>query len=182
MDAAAQQWFLRKHDGGGVFGPLRFDQLSRWAMAAQVAPHDTVSSDQENWIKAPMLAELGMDWLVEVTSERFYGPTTLGTVAEFLRLGEITGDVFVINTCTNARLRVSELNLSAPGIDLEKAVVSGEPDATGMSIDADERVRDLEQALREERQALDDTEQRYRELEERYRELLEQTAVDGLLR
>ncbi|HSP45535.1 MAG TPA: hypothetical protein VLO30_06045 [Chthoniobacterales bacterium] len=53
-------------------------QLTRWASTAQVAPHDVVSTDQLTWVKAPMLPELGMDWLVEVTTERFYGPTTLG--------------------------------------------------------------------------------------------------------
>ena len=28
-----------------------------------------------------MLPELGMDWMVEVTSERYYGPTTLGAIS-----------------------------------------------------------------------------------------------------
>ena len=81
-------WYLRKYEGGGIFGPLPFDQLSRWASKARVAPRDLVSSDQENWMKAPMLLELGMDWLVEVTSERYYGPTTLGAINEFVRLGD----------------------------------------------------------------------------------------------
>ena len=49
-------------------------------------------------MKAPMVSELGMDWLVEVTSERYYGPTTLGAINEFVRLGEVTPENFVINT------------------------------------------------------------------------------------
>ena len=71
MEAAAanQQWFLRKHDDGSVFGPLDFAQMRRWADGAQIAPHDKISHDQETWLKAPMFPELGMDWLVEVTSE-----------------------------------------------------------------------------------------------------------------
>jgi len=36
--AAAQDWFLRKHEDGNIFGPLPFAQLARWASAAQVAP------------------------------------------------------------------------------------------------------------------------------------------------
>src|ERR1051326_5074394 len=87
MDTVANQtWFLRKHDGS-VFGPLSFDQLSRWASTARIAPGDALSTDQRTWIKAPMLPELDMDWLVEVTSEHYYGPTTLGAVQEFLGSG-----------------------------------------------------------------------------------------------
>jgi hypothetical protein len=62
------------------FGPLNFDQLTRWASTAQIAPHDALSNDQQTWMKAPMLPQLGMDWLVEVTSEHYYGPTTLGAI------------------------------------------------------------------------------------------------------
>src|SRR6476469_6645543 len=117
--AAAQAWFLRKHEDGNIFGPLPFAQLARWASSAQVAPHDGVSTDQINWLKAPMLPELEMDWLVEVTTERFYGPTTLGAIQEFLRLGEINGDTFVINSCDGSRRRVNGMPLviSQPAAD-----------------------------------------------------------------
>lgn len=182
MEAAeTQQWFLRKHDDGTIFGPLPFEQLARWASTAQIAPHDAVSTDQENWMKAPMLAELGMDWLVEVTSERYYGPTTAGALFEFVRLGEITPETFVINTCDGTRRQISELEL--PAGDFEQAEIdSSAPETSGMSIDFEERIRELEQRLAEERQALRDSEARYRELEARYRELLDQTASDGTLR
>src|SRR3954464_11780848 len=110
MEAAeTQQWFLRKQEDGTVFGPLSFEQLARWASTAQIAPHDSVSADQQTWMKAPMLSELGMDWLVEVTSERYYGPTTLGAINEFVRLGEVTPQNFVINTCDGSRRRIQEI-------------------------------------------------------------------------
>ena len=110
MDSPADhQWFLRKHEDGTIFGPLTFDQLAAWAASAQIAPHDSVSADQANWMKAPMLPELGMDWIVEVTSERLYGPTTLGAIREFLRLGEISEDNFVINACDATRQQVRDL-------------------------------------------------------------------------
>ncbi len=41
----------------------------------------------------------------------------------------------------------------------------------GMSINVEDRIRDLEQALREERRALQDAEERYRALEAKYQEL-----------
>jgi hypothetical protein len=181
MEAAeTQQWFLRKQEDGTVFGPLAFEQLARWASTAQIAPHDSVSTDQQNWIKAPMLAELGMDWLVEVTSERYYGPTTLGAVFEFMRLGEITPETSVINTCDGTRRLIAELE--PPISDFEVAELgSAAPEAEGMSINYEHRMRDLEQSLREERDALRDCEARYRELEARYRELLAQTASGDTL-
>jgi len=69
-----QQWFLRKHGDGSIFGPLSFEQLAAWASSAQIAPHDALSTNQEMWMKAPMLPELCMDWLVEVTTERYLRP------------------------------------------------------------------------------------------------------------
>ena len=177
--AAAQEWFLRKHEDGNIFGPLPFAQLARWASSAQVAPHDVVSTDQATWIKAPMLPELGMDWLVEVTTERYYGPTTLGAIQEFMRLGEIGNDTFVINSCDGVRKRISEMPLvlpqtiadEMPPAEAAPLETSLEPAATGMSIDVQDRIRDLEQSLREERRALREAEERYRALELKYEEL-----------
>src|SRR5881296_1716856 len=108
-EASSHLWFLRKHQDGSVFGPISFDQLAGWASSAQVAPQDVVSTDQETWLKAPMVAQLGMDWLVELTSEHYYGPTTIGTLQEFIRLGEIDGETLVINTRTGARCKIEEM-------------------------------------------------------------------------
>jgi hypothetical protein len=172
--AAAQEWFLRKHEDGHIFGPLPFAQLTRWASSAQVAPHDVVSADQVTWVKAPMLPELGMDWLVEVTTERFYGPTTLGAIQEFMRLGEINGETCVINSCDGSRWRVSEMPVVLSQSE-EDAAADTEPftgpAATGMAIDVQDRIRDLEQSLREERRALQEAEERYRALELKYQQL-----------
>jgi hypothetical protein len=177
--AAAQDWFLRKHEDGNIFGPLPFAQLARWASTAQVAPHDVVSTDQASWIKAPMLPELGMDWLVEVTTERYYGPTTLGAIQEFMRLGEINSETVVINTCDGVRQRISEMVVALPP-EMEAEANAEVPDpldptaapvASGMAIDVHDRIRDLEQALREERRALQEAEERYRALELKFEAL-----------
>ena len=170
-------WYLRKYDGGGVFGPLPFDQLSRWASKARIAPRDLVSSDQQNWMKAPMVSELGMDWLVEVTSERYYGPTTLGAINEFVRLGEVTPENFVINTRDGSRRKIQEIASFFSGTTEDgEAVGDGSPATTGMSIKFEERIRDLERSLGEERRALHEAEARYRELEQRYQQLLASSA------
>lgn len=177
MDAT---WYLRKHEDGGIFGPLPFDQLARWASMARVAPRDLVSPDQETWMKAPMLSELGMDWLVEVTSERYYGPTTLGAINEFVRLGEVTTENFVINTCDGSRRKIQDIAPLFPD-EMEEGNGSVEqtPAATRMSIKFEERIRDLERSLFEERRALQEAEARYRELERRYNKLLAVSPAAG---
>jgi hypothetical protein len=171
---ATQRWFLCKNEDGSVFGPLSFEQLSRWASAAQISPHDTLSTDQQTWFKAPMLTQLGMDWLVEITSEQYYGPTTLGTVQEFIRLGEINEQTFVINSCDGTRRQIQEMPAIFQTTREEPSIAANEeadslpqPPASGMSIDLQERIRDLEQSLREERRV-------YQELERKYQELVQQ--------
>ena len=179
MDApVAQQWFLRKNEDGHIFGPLSFEQLARWASSAQVAPQDVLSTDQVIWIKAPMLEALGMDWLVEVTSEHYYGPTTVGAIQEFIRLGDINADTFVINACDGSRRQIREMpalfktNAASAKSNSDEAATA--PPSAGISIRLQERIRDLEQTLREERRALGEAEQRYAQLEKKYKALLEQ--------
>jgi len=181
-EPSSQNWFLRKYEDGSIFGPLPFEQLALWASTAQIAPHDAVSIDQQTWMKAPMLPQLGMDWLVEVTSEHYYGPTTLGAIQEFIRLGEISAETFVINSCNGARQQIQEMPalLKTSGGNGDAATsedepsLANEPAATGISIRLQERLRDLEQSLREERRARTQAEQRYQELERKYEEFGQQ--------
>jgi hypothetical protein len=171
-----QSWFLRKHEDGSTFGPVRFDQIARWAAAAQIAPHDMLSNDRQTWVKAPMLAQLGMDWLVEITREHYYGPTTLGALQEFLRLGEIDGETLVINTVNGARCKIQEIpqlwgtEEADPGA-AQTEIQLGDPvgpAVAGMSIRLQAQIRDLERSLEEERRALIEAERRYAELKEKY--------------
>jgi hypothetical protein len=159
---------------------VRFDQITRWAAAAQIAPHDRLSTDGQTWVKAPMVTQLGMDWLVELTSEHYYGPTTLGALREFIQLGEIDGETVVINSCDGTRRQVREMPElweTAPSeadedqfqIQLDDPVGPG---VAKMSIRLQERIRDLEETLQEERRALAETQQRYSELERKYQDLL----------
>ena len=178
-DVSSESWFLRKHQDGSIFGPISFDQLSVWASAAQVAPHDVVSTDQQTWLKAPMVPQLGMDWLVEVTSEHYYGPTTVGAIQEFIRLGNINADTFVINSCDGTRRQIREMHAlfktNAVSSKASKTNVATEPAAAGISMRLQERIRDLEQTLRDERRALAEAERRYQKLEEKYNALLERS-------
>src|SRR5438270_12250765 len=148
-EVAGQNWFLRKHHDGSVFGPISFDQLSNWASTAQVAPQDVVSTDQQTWLKAPMVPQLGMDWLVEVTSEHYYGPTTVGAIQEFIRLGDINADTFVIDSCDGTRRQIGEMpalfKTTAVASKSDAVAATTEPASAGISIRLQERIRDLEQ-------------------------------------
>jgi hypothetical protein len=177
MDSIANpSWFLSKHEDGSVFGPMPFEQVRRWAADAQVAPHDKLSHDQRTWLKAPMFPELEMDWLVEVTSERYYGPTTLGALQEFLRAGEIGEETFVINSCDGSRRQIKQLAalFPLPARPNDGAIASSEeaPSATSMASNLRDRISELEQSLFQKRRALQDCEARCRELEARDNELL----------
>ena len=165
--------------GQNAFWPLPLTQLVQWAATARIAPQDLVSPDQETWMKG---AHAGGAWhgLAGGSDDRALPrPATLGARQEFVRLGEITPDHFVINTCNGSPQRIAQveslISSATPAGDRE----SGEtPAATRLAINFEERIRDLERSLREERRALRDAEARYRELEQRYEELLAVTSVE----
>ena len=102
------QWYLRKHADREIFGPVAFEQIREWAMSAQVHPQDAVSNDGRTWNKAPMLENLHMDWLVEVPGQPLYGPTTAGTLLEFLSIGEISAETKILNCCSGKKMRLGE--------------------------------------------------------------------------
>jgi hypothetical protein len=96
-----------------------------------------------------------MDWLVELTSEHYYGPTTLGTLREFIRLGEIDGETVVINSCDGTRRQVREMpdlweTAPSEADENQFQIQLGDPVGPAvakMSIRLQERIRDLEQTL-----------------------------------
>ena len=120
-----------------------------------------------------------MDWIVELTTEQLYGPTTLGSIREFLRLGEIDENSFVINACDGTRQQIRDVTPrleAAPSESESQESVSG-PASAGMSIAIQDRIRELEEALRAERRAHAALEQQFRELEERHQRLVDAAAV-----
>lgn len=157
-----QNWFLMKHDDGSVFGPIPFEQLKQWAVDAQVSPLDKVSTDGQTWSKAPMAAGLGMDFLVEVTPDQFYGPTTIGAVREFLTMGEINHETPVTNCKDGTVLQVKDIPELQPEKD-ESA--SAEPVRTSIRFNLQQRIRELEEALMDERRARESAEHLVEKLE-----------------
>ena len=87
---------------------MPLSQLRQWAADACISALDKVSSDETTWVKAPMLPELQMDFLLEVEPGCLYGPTTIGAVREFLTSGEITSETPLTNCHTGERKPLRE--------------------------------------------------------------------------
>jgi len=142
----SNKWYLTKHDDGTIFGPMSFDRLRQWAVDAYISPLDKVSPDSQNWVKAPMVPELQMDYLLELESGQYYGPTTVGAVREFLADGEITGETLVTN-CKSGECRpLIEFEIFMPPD--EANLVQGR---SNVRENLQSRIRELEELLLEER-------------------------------
>lgn len=164
----AQTWYLMKHDDGSVFGPITLEQLQEWAAEAQVSPLDKVSTDEKSWTKAPMIPELEMDYLVEVSPDQYYGPTTLGAVREFLEIGEVTRDTVITNCTDGSERLIRDVPELAPAPLPEE---EAQPIRTSIRVSLQARLRELEELLMEERRARHDAELRCEKLEARLAEL-----------
>jgi hypothetical protein len=166
MDSAAT-WYLMKNEDGSIFGPITFEQLRQWATDAQVSPLDKVSSDEKNWVKAPMVPELEMDYLVEVSPDQFYGPTTLGAVREFLQIGEVHGDTPVTNCRDGSVKAIKEF----AELQVQQEDDIQQPVRTSIRVNLQQRVRELEEALMEERRAREQAEHLVERLEAKMSEI-----------
>ena len=122
---AEKEWYLEKAADHEVYGPVSLGELKTWAVAAKVSPMDRVSSDGKvSWMRAPMVAELQMDWLIELEGDYLYGPTSLATIQEFIESGEIGADDIIINCTNNERMTVCKCptftNLFAGPLETEE--------------------------------------------------------------
>ena len=108
----SNHWFLMKSEDESVFGPISTSQLEEWANSAQISPQDKISSDEKNWLKAPLVSFLKMDFLLETAPDQFYGPTTAGTIKEFLEALQKRAVKVRFETIT----RADRLTESTPGL------------------------------------------------------------------
>jgi len=185
MSPESSRWYLLKFEDSTVFGPLEFSLLKEWAVAAQVSPLDKVSTDNQTWIKAPMVPELEMDWLVEVTTERLYGPTTLGAIREFYLDNELSDTTTLINAKDGSRYPLSQV-IGEIATESEEGAAQSDAETTappaikpaqaGIRASLQQRVRELESALLEERRAFDVLRDRHDKLSEAYKSATGQDA------
>jgi len=141
------KWFLMKHDDGTLFGPMGFDNLRQWAVDAFISPLDKVSTDCQTWMKAPMIPDLQMDYLLEISPDAYYGPTTVGAVREFLASGEITLATPVTNCKTGETKPLEEFEI----FQTPEGGADASPSRPSIRVHLQDRIRELEEALLEER-------------------------------
>src|SRR3569623_2737619 len=126
---AGADWYLLKAADRQVHGPIPLDQLRSWAAEAKISPLDKVSNaNRENWVRAPMVPQLQMDWLIEMPDKYLYGPPSVGTLQEFLATGEIDEHVIVINCLAGNSGRLNEqpfYSASPPHIRSAETVIPG---------------------------------------------------------
>ena len=108
MPSPASAFRLQKVQTGRVLGPMDLDHLKALANQSLIAPDDLVQVDEGPWQKAPEVVELEMLWMVEPLDGPRYGPTTAGTIAEFLQSGQLGGSELVAHIRTKETYTVSE--------------------------------------------------------------------------
>ena len=157
-----------KSEDGSVFGPISTSQLEEWANSAQISPQDKISSDEKNWLKAPLVSFLKMDFLLETAPDQFYGPTTAGTIKEFLEAGEVTKETLVINSQDGSIKVVGDMELIPL---IEDSVEAEQPIKTSLRSSLQQRIRELEETLMSERRAREHSEKLLAKLEAKLTEI-----------
>lgn len=166
-----ENWFLKKHETSEIFGPIRFEQIRSWAKAAQVNPQDMVSTDREVWTKAPMIPDFAMDWLIEVSANLLYGPTTAEALMEFSRMGEITRDTHILNCRTGEVMALSNAPFFSEEVMRPSFEDFPQPPKGGIKMSLQKRIRDLESALMEKNRQLAATHETISKLDAKIRDL-----------
>lgn len=121
------QFYLRKGEGG-IYGPVDRATIKDWARQGRVAPEDAISKDRQTWYPAPTLAELDMNWMVELPDGNAYGPIHLFALRELASDGSISADARVTNRLTEVTMSLDEA-LSEPGEAPEPPQVLREEEA-----------------------------------------------------
>jgi hypothetical protein len=167
--ALPQTWRVRKAADQSIYGPVDPDMLKEWANSAQIAPEDLVDESDEIWRPAPEIDFLEMLWLVKLPGGEMYGPTTVGTLREFVQEGLVTENALATHAKTHQSLPLAALVIA---VDLEKKRAQRRPPKETMKSTAtlavemakDQHIRQLEEDLKDLRREHDALTHRYRQL------------------
>ena len=83
-----EEWYVRSADGS-VYGPADRESLIVWAREGRIEPSGFVSCDRKSWQPAPSMSELGMEWVVETESGKFFGPFNRDVITRLSAAGSI---------------------------------------------------------------------------------------------
>jgi len=168
-DGAPILWRVRKGPDDSIYGPVDLETLKEWANSAQIAPEDMVDESDEQWRPAPEIDVLEMLWMVKLTSGEIYGPTTVGTLREFIHEGLATEKSLATHYKTNQSLPLAAL---IAAVDFERKRASRRPEkeankstaSLAVEMAKDQHIRQLEEDLKELRREHENLTHRYRQL------------------
>jgi ribosomal protein L19E len=169
VEEASLTWRVRKIADNSVYGPVDTDMLKEWANSAQIAPEDMVDESDETWRPAPEIDFLEMLWMVKLPGGEIYGPTTVGTLREFINEGLVTEKTMATHSKTNQSLPLAAL---VAAVDFEKKRAARRPSKEGNKSTAslavemakDQHIRQLEEDLKELRREHEILVHKYRQL------------------
>lgn len=176
---AQQTWHLIKQADKQEYGPISHETLLGWAADAKISPMDKLSNDErQTWLRAPMVPDLQMDWLIQMPDHFLYGPTNIATIQEFLAMGELDGNVVLINCLdgTESRLKDQPFFQASPhhARSAENTLVGSQwPDMQKTGAGGDtaallQRIAQLEKQVMEQMHALDEWELAYKVLKQQF--------------
>jgi len=162
-------WRVKKAADESIYGPVDENTLKQWANSAQISPDDQIDISDENWREAPDIEFLDMLWMVTLPDDEIYGPTTVGTLKEFIHEGLISERTLATHVKTHQSLPVAALfaaveferkrGLRRPTQNLNKSTAS-----LAVDMAKDQRIRQLEEDLKAVRQEHDALTIKYRQL------------------
>jgi hypothetical protein len=162
-------WRVKKAPDGDIYGPVDEATLKEWAAAAQISPEDMIDLSDDDWRPAPEIVFLEMVWVVKLPGEELYGPTSVGTLREFIEEGLISDKSIATNVNTTQSLPVGAL-LAALDFEKKRSARRAEPNANKSTLKInldrakDQRIRQLEEDLRTVRKDHDALVHKYRQL------------------
>ena len=161
-------WRVKKAPDDAIYGPVDTDMLKEWANSAQIAPEDQVDESDENWRPAPEIDFLEMLWIVKLPGGETYGPTTVGTLREFIEEGLVTDKTHASHSKTHQSLPLAAL---VAAVDFEQKRAARRPKEANKSTASlaverakDQHIRQLEEDLKELRREYDALTHRHRQL------------------
>jgi len=168
-EEAPMTWRVRKGPDNAIYGPVDLESLKEWANSAQIAPEDMVDESDGNWRAAHEFDFLEMVWVVKLTAGETYGPTTVGTLREFINEGLVTEKTLATHAKTNQSLPLTAL---IAAVDFEKKRASRRPAkeankstaSIAVEMAKDQHIRQLEEDLKELRREHESLIHRYRQL------------------
>jgi ribosomal protein L19E len=162
-------WRVRKMSDHSIYGPVDPEMLKEWANSAQIAPEDMIDESDEIWRPAPEIEFLEMLWLVKLPGGEIYGPTTVGTLREFVQEGLVTEKTLATHATTHQSLPLAALVVA---VDFEKKRALRRPPKERMKSTAslavemakEQHIRQLEEDLKELRREHEILTHKFRQL------------------